>query len=121
MTHTASEYPKTLVVISDCHAKNNLTVTARNADDEALYRKMADRKEWKVAVRKRKDTPEPTCDNCASMEVRQTSDGANHRWCDMHGQWIPDTEQSPSCDMHSALKGAFSLTLTKTNWKGGAR
>ena len=51
MTATQA-YPKTLVVIRDCHAKNNLVVTARTADDEQLYRKMASRKQWKVAVRK---------------------------------------------------------------------
>lgn len=120
MTATQA-YPKTLVVIRDCHAKNNLVVTARSADDEALYRKMAAKKQWKVAVRKPKREKQPTCDNCASMELRQTRDGANHRWCDLYGQWVPDTEQSPLCDHHSALKGAFSLTLTKAGQEGGAQ
>ena len=119
MTTAANQYPKTLVVIRDCHASHNLTVTAHTADDERLYRKMAVKKQWKVAVRKPK--AEPTCDNCASMELRQTRDGANHRCCDLYGQWIPDTEQSPLCDYHSALKGAFSLTLTPIARKGGAQ
>ena len=119
MTHTTITYPRTLVVIRDCHAKNNLTVIARTADDEKLYRKMAARKEWKVAVRKRNPTQEPTCDNCNSMELRRTSDGANHRWCDMHGQWIPDTEQSPVCDFHSAVS-KFENMMTAKARKGGA-
>lgn len=115
MTATQA-YPKTLVVIRDCHAKNNFTVTANNADDEALYRKMAAKKQWKVAVRKPKTPKEPSCDNCASMDIRQTRDGANHRWCDLHGQWIPDNEQSPVCDLHRA----FCRTLTPIATKGGA-
>lgn len=115
---TASTYPKTLVVIRDCHSRHNLVVTARTADDEALYRKMAARKQWKVAVRKPK--AEPTCDNCLHMEIGNTRDGEAHRRCGLYGKWIPDTEQSPLCDHHSALKGAFSLTLTKAGQEGGA-
>ena len=114
MTATQA-YPKTLVVIRDCHAKNNLVVTAHNADDEALYRKMAAKKQWKMAVRKSKTPKAPSCDNCASMEIRQTRDGANHRRCDLHGQWIPDNEQSPVCNLHRA----FCLTLTPIARKGG--
>lgn len=52
MTTAANAYPKTIVVIRDCHAAHNLIVTARTADDEQLYRKMAAKKQWKVAVRK---------------------------------------------------------------------
>lgn len=114
-------YPVTLVVIRDCHAKNNLTVTAHNADDEALYRKMAAKKQWKVAVRKPKTPKEPSCDNYASMDMRNHVDGTVHRWCDLYGQWIPDTEQSPVCDHHSALGGAFNLNLSPLAKKGGAK
>ena len=33
---TASTYPKTLVVIRDCHSRHNLVVTARTADGEVM-------------------------------------------------------------------------------------
>lgn len=115
---SGKEYPKTLVVIRDCHVKNNLVVTAHNEADEAMYRKMAEKKKWKVAVRRRKAPQEPTCDNCASMEMRNHVDGTVHRWCDLHGQWIPDTEQFPACDHHT-LKGAFNLTITPRGGKRG--
>lgn len=118
MTATQA-YPKTLVVIRDCHASHNLTVIARTADDENLYRKMAAKKQWKVAVRKPK--AEPTCDNCKHMDIVNTRDGSAHRRCGLYGQWIPDEEQFPSCDFHSAMGGAFSLTLTPIARKGGAQ
>lgn len=119
---TTNAYPKTLVVIRDCHASHNIVLTARTADDEQLYRKMAEKKGWKVAERKPKAKElGPVCDNCESMVLRNTRDGAAHRFCGLYGQWIPDEEQSPTCDHHSALNGAFLLTLTPTAEEGGAR
>lgn len=120
---TTNAYPKTLVVIRDCHASHNIVLTARTADDEQLYRKMAEKKGWKVAERKAKAKAEaeaePTCDNCATMEFRNSRDGAAHRYCSLYGQWIPDNEQSPVCDHHSALNGAFLLHLTPLAKEGG--
>lgn len=117
---SGNTYPKTLVVIRDCHAKNNLVVTAHNDEDEQLYRKMAEKKGWKITERKAKAKTEPTCDNCATMEFRNSRDGAAHRYCSLYGQWIPDNEQSPVCDHHSALNGAFLLHLTPLAKEGGA-
>lgn len=113
-----SAYPKTLVVIRDCHAKNNLVVIAHNADDESLYRKMAAKKGWKVAVRK--DKAEPTCDNCDSMELRNTR-GVIGRFCELYGQWIPEEGKVQTCTHHSSLNGAFMLHLTPLTKEGGAR
>jgi hypothetical protein len=110
-------YPKTLVVIRDCHAGRNLIVTAHTADDERLYRKMAGKKGWRVAVRKPK--AEPTCDNCANMELLNHADGTAHRHCELFGQWIPDTEQSPVCDYHSALL-KFEERVMSMARRGGA-
>lgn len=112
----SDKYPKTLVVIRDCHASNNLTVTAHNEGDEEMYRKMAEKKQWKVAVRKPKAEKEPCCDNCTSMDMRNMRDGTVHRWCDFYGCFIPDEDIRPVCDHH----GAFNLTLTPLKGKGGA-
>lgn len=113
-----SDYPKTLVVIRDCHAKNNQIVTAHSEDDERLYRKMAAKKGWKVAVRK--DKPKQVCDNCDSMELRNVR-GAVGRYCSLYGQWIPDGDKQHGCDHHSSLNGAFLLHLTQLKKEGGAR
>lgn len=112
----APEYPKTLAIIRDCHASHNLIVVARTDTDEAIYRQMAGRKGWKVAVRKRKPK-EPTCDNCAHMEIVKTRSG-NHRHCELFTQWIPDNEQSPVCSSHNYY-GAFMLRITPPTKKGG--
>ena len=105
-----SEAMKTLVIFRDCHSSHNIVVKAYNDDDEALYRKMAAKKGWKVAVRK---PVEPTCDNCAHMDIRQNAHGENYRHCGLFGQWIPDNEQFPACDYHTAVR-KFEDMMTAT-------
>lgn len=43
---------KTLVIYRDCHVKHNLIVDAESWSDELIYRRMAARRGWLVAVRK---------------------------------------------------------------------
>ena len=104
-----------LVIIRDCHAKHNLVVTANNAHEERTYRRMATKQGFLVAVRKPKD---PTCDNCANMSMRNWRDGSAHRHCDLTGLFIPDTEQSPTCDFHEAIS-KFETMMTAKARKGG--
>ena len=107
---------KTLVIFRDCHAKNNLVVTAKTEREEKTYRRMATRKGYLVAVRKPKD---PTCDNCANMTVRNVH-GTAHRHCDLMGLYIPETEQHPTCNFHQAVS-KFERMMTAQSRKGGAK
>ena len=43
---------KTLVIFRDCHAKHNLVMKALTWADELMYRRMAAKRGWLVAVRK---------------------------------------------------------------------
>jgi len=43
---------KTLVIFRDCHAKHNLLVKVQGWADELMYRRMATKRGWLVAVRK---------------------------------------------------------------------
>ena len=43
---------KTLVIFRDCHVKHNLVVKAQTFADELMYRRMAAKRGWLVAVRK---------------------------------------------------------------------
>ena len=106
---------KTLVIFRDCHAAHNIVVNAHTEYDEALYRKMAAKKGWRVAVRK---PIEPTCDNCAHMDIKNTRAG-NHRRCGLFGQWIPDNENAPVCYYHAAVR-KFEDAMAKKAKEGGA-
>lgn len=43
---------KTLVIFRDCHSRHNLLVKVHTWADELMYRRMATRRGWLVAVRK---------------------------------------------------------------------
>ena len=43
---------KTLVIFRDCHVRNNLVVKALTWAGELMYRRMAAKRGWLVAVRK---------------------------------------------------------------------
>lgn len=43
---------KTLVIFRDCHVRHNLVVKALTWADELMYRRMAAKRGWLVAVRK---------------------------------------------------------------------
>ena len=112
--------PKTviLVIIKDCHAKNNVVVEAKTPRDERRIRLTAMAKGYLVTERKRK-TSEPTCDNCDHVTIRKTRDGENTRYCDLMGQYIPDNEHAPGCDYHKAIE-KFERRVTAIGRKGGA-
>lgn len=116
---TANNYPKRARLFSpDGHASKDIITIVSDEYVERFVRNHARRIGWRCSVRAMKPVaPEPTCDNCASMAVRQTRDGANHRWCELHGQWIPDEEHAPSCKFHIAVR-KFENRYSK---KGGAR
>ena len=111
--------PIILVIIRDCHARHNLVVTANNAHEERTYRRMATKQGYLVAVRKPQN---PTCDNCDHMSIRKTRSGENTRHCDFFGLYIPDNEQSPTCELHSAInKFERMMTAKAKARKGGER
>lgn len=108
----------TLVFIHDCHASHNLAINIEPGERK-MYERFATKHGYQVAVRKPKN---PTCDNCAYMTIRKTG-GGNHRHCDLIGFCIPDNEQSPSCDLHSAIS-KFERMMTEAarrNKKGGGK
>lgn len=114
--------PIILVIIRDCHARHNLVVTAHNDHEERTFRRMATKQGYLVAVRKPKN---PTCDNCNHMTVRNFRDGTAHRHCDLMGLYVPDNEQSPTCDFHTAVSKFERLMTAKASAgsatkKGGA-
>ena len=111
--------PIVLVIIKDCHAKHNEVVEAKTPRDERRIRLTAMSKGYLVAERKRKPA-EPTCDNCDYMTIRTIGSGT-HRHCDLMGLYIPDNEQSPSCDLHSAINKFERMMAAKAKVrKGGA-
>lgn len=112
--------PKTviLVIIKDCHAKNNVVVEAKTPRDERRIRLTAMAKGYLVAERKRKPS-EPTCDNCDHMTIRKTHSGENTRYCELMGQYIPDNEHAPSCDYHKAIE-KFERRVSAMGKRGGA-
>jgi hypothetical protein len=114
-----NNYPKRARLFSpDGHASNDIITIVSDEYVERFVRNHARRIGWKCSVRAIKPkAAEPTCDNCASMVVRQTRDGANHRWCELHGQWIPDEENAPTCGLHQAIR-KFENRYSK---KGGER
>lgn len=108
--------PIILVIIRDCHASHNLVVTAHNDHEERTFRRMATKQGYLVAVRKPKN---PTCDNCDHMELRQVR-SENTRYCGLMGLYIPDNEQSPTCDFHEAVS-KFERAMTAKARKGGGQ
>ena len=95
------------------------TATIRKDTRLATERKKIMRK---VRATEGKHQGEPTCDNCDMMTIRQSGSG-NHRHCDLMGLYIPDNEQSPSCDLHSAIS-KFERMMTEAarrNKKGGGK
>lgn len=108
--------PIILVIIRDCHARHNLVVTANNEREERTYRRMATKQGYLVAVRKPKN---PTCDNCDHMTIRNFKDGTAHRHCDLMGLYVPDNEQSPTCNYHLAVE-KFQRRVSAIGKKGGA-
>lgn len=108
-----------LVIIKDCHARHNEVVVAKTPREEQRIRLKAMAKGYLVAERKRKPD-EPTCDNCDHMTIRTIGSGT-HRHCDLMGLYIPDNEQSPTCDLHSAInKFERMMTAKAKARKGGA-
>lgn len=89
----------TLVLISDCHANNNVVFENLTEQESRGIRILAKKEGYLVAERKPK---EPTCDNCDNMTIRQTGSG-NHRHCDLLNLYIPDNEVFPSCSYHKAI------------------
>ena len=110
--------PIILVIFRDCHARHNLVVTANNEREERTYRRMATKQGYLVAVRKPKN---PTCDNCDHMTIRNFKDGTAHRHCDLMGLYVPDNEQSPTCDLHTAISKFERMMAAKAIKEGGAQ
>ena len=79
---TASNYPKRARLFSpDGHAGKDIITTVSDEYVERFVRNHARRIGWKCSVRAMKPkAAEPTCDNCASMTLRQTNDGSHCRW-----------------------------------------
>ena len=111
----------TLVLIHSCHAKDNVVFENLTEQESAGIRKLAKREGYLVAERKARPQ-EPICDNCGNMNVKQNRDGENYRYCALWGQAIPDNEQSPTCDYHTAVhkfldrfsgKGRYENTMRK--------
>ncbi len=117
---TAGETAIILVIIKDCHASHNEVVVAKTPRDERRIKLTAIANGYLVAERKRKPA-EPTCDNCDHMSIRTFKDGSTHRHCDLMGLYIPDNEQSPTCDLHTAInKFERMMTAKAKARKGGA-
>lgn len=111
----------TLVAIIDCHASHNVKLENVKPEEKGYIKRFLKAHGYKVVERR----PEPTCDNCDHMTIRQTG-GENHRHCDLMNIPIPDEEQSPVCDYHSAVvkfMNRYSGKQTRENTmrKGGAR
>ena len=91
----------TLVAIIDCHASHNVRMNVK-PEEKGYIKRFLKAHGYQVVERKPKPQ-EPTCDNCGNMAIRQTRDGENYRRCLLWGQAIPDNEQSPTCDYHTAV------------------
>ena len=91
----------TLVAIIDCHASHNVRMNVK-PEEKGYIKRFLKAHGYQVVERKPKPQ-EPTCDNCGNMAIRQNRDGENYRRCLLWGQVIPDNEQSPTCDYHTAV------------------
>ena len=91
----------TLVAIIDCHASHNVRMNVK-PEEKGYIKRFLKAHGYQVVERKPKPQ-EPTCDNCGNMAIRQNRDGENYRRCLLWGQAIPDNEQSPTCDYHTAV------------------
>jgi hypothetical protein len=105
MQHTqktaGQKAPRTLVIIRDCHAKNNIVVTANNDREEEKIRLHALSDGFLVALRKPRQL-EPQL---------EPSQATNHVW-----RKHSTIEQRP----RPRLGGAFNLALTSLTMEGGA-
>ena len=94
--------PRTLVIFRDCHAKNNIVVTANSDREEERIRLRAMSDGFLVALRKPK---QPGC------ETHCTTTPTNHTW------------RKPATIIERPrprLGGAFNLALTSLAMEGGA-
>ena len=92
--------PRTLVIIRDCHAKNNIVVTANSDREEERVRLRAMSKGFLVAVRKpRPQEPVATASAPSQREWRKPAAIAERP--------------------RPRLGGAFNLTLTSLAMEGG--
>lgn len=103
----------TLVLIRNGHTRDNVAIENVREAERPMYERFATKHGYQVAVRRPK---EPTCDNCDHMTIRRTVSG-NHRHCDLMGLYIPDNEQSPTCDFHSAISKFERLLSSKGRTK----
>lgn len=104
----------TLVAIIDCHASHNVRLENVKPEEKGYIKRFLKAHGYQVVERK----AEPTCDNCANMAIKRNSHGENYRRCELFGQAIPDNEQSPTCDYHSAImkfQNRYSGKQTKEN------
>lgn len=94
--------PRTLVIIRDCHSKNNIVIVANNDREEEKIRLRAMSKGFLVALRK----PRELVQNLGACATPSFS----HTW------------RKPSALMERPrpkLGGAFQLTLSPLAMKGG--
>lgn len=94
--------PRTLVIIRDCHSRNNIVVTANSDREEEKIRLRALSEGFLVALRKPK---QPGCEtHCTTMSDKRT--------------W-----SKPAAIIERPrprLGGAFNLMLTSLTMEGGA-
>ena len=112
----------TLVAIIDCHASHNVRLENVKPEEKGYIKRFLKKQGYQVVEREPKPA-EPTCDNCANMAIRRNRSGENYRRCMLFGQPIPDNEQSPTCDYHSAVSN-FERMMTEAarrNKKGGRK
>ena len=93
--------PRTLVIIRDCHSKNNIVVTANSDREEEKIRLRALSDGFLVALRKPRQL-EPKL---------EPSPATSHVW-----RKHSSIEQRP----RPRLGGAFNLALTSLTMEGGA-
>lgn len=96
--------PRTLVIIRDCHSKNNIVLTANSEREEEKIRLRAMSKGFLVAVRKPKQLVQELYNTC-------TTPASSHTW------------RKPSAlteRPRTRLGGAFNLALTSLTMEGGA-
>jgi hypothetical protein len=100
-TKAGETAPRTLVIIRDCHSKNNIVVMANSDREEERVRLRAMSKGFLVTVRKPK---QPGCETrCTTMPDKRT--------------WIKPAAiiERP----RPKLAGAFNLSLTPLPKEGG--
>ena len=96
---------RTLVIFRDCHAKNNIVVTANSDREDEKIRLKAMSKGFLVAVRKPRELMQNLCDTYAV-----TCTSSAHTW------------RKPSAIIERPrphLGGAFNLSLTSLAMEGG--